>query len=331
MENTTTDNPQSQEEINPNIQRVIFPKLPVKKVVSYHSGTILANEEPQIEITEEKDMEVKNAYHQISQSDSLSLDQIHGVFTQLGFCKDQTLFQPIIDKKLLQMKFQKLLAEDATALTEDQFLHLFKFVYAPAYYYGQRLRMYVGRSEFAEAKELMLRQCQVNSANGEGLTPLHYACEYNRVEMVELLHTTCRQLSQALLVSAQDKYGWTPLHCAAHHGSLACIKKLFEFFPSEEMEKCLHMKNNVGKSALHLACAQNRSDIVKLLLSSGANLNDQDNRGMTPLHEASYRGRNALFQELYHDERVNRELRDDLGRLAIDYIEEDRPTSPWDK
>lgn len=319
---------EAQEEVNPNIKRVLFPKLPVKKVVSYHSGTILANDDPIIEITEEKEDEVRTVFNAVQQGSSISIAKLAEAFIKLGFCSDVKLLQPIIDKKVAIMKTQHLLNESDEGLTEGQFLQLFKLIFAPAYYYGQRLRLYVGRREYDEVKELLLRQCQVNSANGEGLTPLHYACEYNRPEMIDLIFDTCKLLQQTLLVSAQDKYGWTPLHCAAHHGTITCIKKLYELFPAEAMEKCLHMKNNVGKTCLHLAAAQNRTEIVHLLVSSGADLNDPDHRGMTAVHDAAYRGRNGLFQELWHEERVDKELRDEMGRLAVDYIEEDATASP---
>lgn len=29
-----------------------------------------------------------------------------------------------------------------------------------------------------------------------------------------------------LIVNAKDKYGWTPLYCACHHGSTECVTLL---------------------------------------------------------------------------------------------------------
>lgn len=64
--------------------------------------------------------------------------------------------------------------------------------------------------------DLLVRGCNPSSADGEGLGPLHYACEFNRVQSIEELR---RYGGSALLVNARCKYGWTPLYTSIHHGS----------------------------------------------------------------------------------------------------------------
>ena len=56
-----------------------------------------------------------------------------------------------------------------------------------AYYYGQRLRKYISRGLIEQATELLIRGCSVNTADGEGMTSLHYAANYNKPKAVEAL------------------------------------------------------------------------------------------------------------------------------------------------
>ena len=118
-----------------------------------------------------------------------------------------------------------------------------------------------------------------------------------------------------MVLNAQDKYGWTPLHCAGHHGSLKCVQKLLT------CNVDLRLKDKVGKTCLHFACAQNRSVIVPLLLQKDADLiNVGDDMDMTPIHEAAYRGHMALYQELSKHPKADVSAKDKLDRQPADYI-----------
>ncbi len=48
-------------------------------------------------------------------------------------------------------------------------------------------------------------------------------------------------------------------------------------------------KNDLSRSALHIAVMCGSAEIVEILLASGASVNCQDSRGDTPLHEAALR------------------------------------------
>ena len=49
----------------------------------------------------------------------------------------------------------------------------------------------------------------------------------------------------------------------------------------------MHAKNQFGKTCLHVAAENNRSELIKFLVYKGADINDKDQNGETPLHEAS--------------------------------------------
>jgi ankyrin repeat protein len=353
---------------NSNQLRVIFPKLPVKKIVSYHSGTILADPEPIIELSDDKYQVVLQQFLSSSNDGVLSTSSLVDVVARIIFPSaaepensslvDRELLQNIVDEKLLQClrefpdssssrpdnssydnqsSDQNLPAPPLSSSTSINFpsvlnqqlffLFFLKF-FAPSFDYGQRLRMYCGRGEKNEIQKLIYRGCSINSANGEGLTPLHYAAENNQVEVIDFLYYLSfeAKVTSPLLVNAQDKYGWAPLHCCSFNGHLQAVAKLLAYKSKIDVS----IVNNVGKSPLHLACAQNRTLIVNHLLNAGCSLSLQDSKGMTPLHEAAFRGRINLFQELVRDPRARVEIRDSMNRLAGDYLSEEpvRSESP---
>ena len=71
----------------------------------------------------------------------------------------------------------------------------------------------------------------------------------------------------------------TPLGVAISKGDVATVKKLIEYGAS------VHEKCN-GMTPLMIAARYNQSDIISLLISSGANLKDKDEKGFTALKHA---------------------------------------------
>ena len=59
----------------------------------------------------------------------------------------------------------------------------------------------------------------------------------------------------------------------------------------------VNAKNDIGKAALHYACASNHLDIVKFLLNNGAEVDIRDQTGITPLISASQDG----FKDIVHE------------------------------
>ena len=77
-------------------------------------------------------------------------------------------------------------------------------------------------SDLAEAKELLKSGLDINSANPDGLTALHQACIYDKLDVVEFL------LEYEADINCTDPEGWTPLHCAAYCGYSDITKLLIE-------------------------------------------------------------------------------------------------------
>lgn len=79
--------------------------------------------------------------------------------------------------------------------------------------------------------------------------------------------------------------GWSPLHLAAHFGHIDIVRLLLE------QGADVHVKsgNNMSNTPLHAAAAnmKNRQEMIGLLLSHGADINEQQSGGWTILHQAA--------------------------------------------
>lgn len=80
---------------------------------------------------------------------------------------------------------------------------------------------------------------------------------------------------------ADGENGYAAIHWTCHYGQLITTEKLLEFGANPN----LLAKNYV--SPLHLAAASGHHEIVRLLISRGAEVNQMDILGNTPLHYAA--------------------------------------------
>ncbi len=330
--NDLEENPSVEEKNDTsNIDRVKFIIPKAKQIVSPHSGSILSQPDPVAPLDpilrDNACVIFRAAVGSQSTVESATLPEI---LLKCGFDYELDVLTKAVNKIYTGPK----------DLDETEFLAFLAKFHAPEYYYGQRLRRNAGRGQVAEVVELLVRNCDVNTGDGEGLTSLHYASEFNQSAVINAIVSTSAK-SKKLVVDCKDKYGWTPLYCAAHHGHLDCVTLLIELGANPLI------KNSVGKNALHAACAQNRGLIVDFLLRSAlpkitntrasvsnirgsisstssselaALLNAQDDRGMTPLHEAAYRGHGTLYQILSRNANADLDALDAMGHTAAEYL-----------
>ena len=78
-----------------------------------------------------------------------------------------------------------------------------------------------------------------------------------------------------------------------HVGCLEGLERFIESDPS-----LIHKKDHIGRSLLYLAARNGYIDICFYLLQKGANINDTQGSGSTPLHGASYYGNDLVVQLL---------------------------------
>ncbi|KAL5760097.1 hypothetical protein ACOSQ2_018935 [Xanthoceras sorbifolium] len=146
-----------------------------------------------------------------------------------------------------------------------------------------------GRGQVQVVKDLIVSYDITTSTDNLGNTALHVAAYKGHLDVVKVLIVTTPSL-----VSATNSYGDTFLHMAVAgfrspgfrrvDRQIELTKQLVcgEFL---DMQDIINVTNNDGRTALHLALAENiHCNLVELLMTvPSINLNVRDGDGMTPL------------------------------------------------
>jgi ankyrin repeat protein len=173
--------------------------------------------------------------------------------------------------------------------------------------------------QYRLADDLIAVLPDVNFADDQGYTPLHYASCAEAVPVVQ------RLLSKNASPHATGKSNNTPLHLAAKKGNLTIIDMLLNAGASiDERNKHLetplflavkynhaplvkylldshasvHAKNKWKETPVHCACRNGVVEIVRLLCAHGGDLTAQDVWQKTPLHTACDAGALPLVSYL---------------------------------
>ena len=157
-----------------------------------------------------------------------------------------------------------------------------------------------GTGQVEVLKRLLDSGASLERAGGfEGRTPLHLAAIYNQTNTARLL------IRRGAKVNADDRAGFTPLHLAALRGAteVAGILLKAKADPNQPMSEpsgdgmprmpMMGGPNAIRfsqESALHLAAIMCRTNMIRLLLASGASVNATDGMGRTPLDLAKLAG-----------------------------------------
>jgi ankyrin repeat protein len=80
------------------------------------------------------------------------------------------------------------------------------------------------------------------------------------------------------------------------------------------------VQDESGLTHLHWASYYNRIEIIQMLIDAGADVNVQDNRYWAPLHVAAYKEELKIAQMLI-DAGVRKDIQDNKGRLPYDLAE----------
>ncbi|KAJ9180069.1 hypothetical protein P3X46_008359 [Hevea brasiliensis] len=114
-------------------------------------------------------------------------------------------------------------------------------------------------------------------ASNTGWTPFHYAAYAVREAIVKEL----------LLACTKNEEGMAGLHVAAREGQVPVLEKIAETCPD-----IWDLKDNNGRTALHVAAESGKANAVKFILKQVTedHINDQDNEGNTAMHLATLQG-----------------------------------------
>ncbi len=164
----------------------------------------------------------------------------------------------------------------------------------------------------ASVKSLVPHKIAINAFNTEGNTPLHLACKYADLKIVQFL------LSLRANVHAKNNQGETPLYlCSCYNGfgpvyqSLTYAKITGPRY-KQIIELLLSKKANInvkrhqdGFTMLHNAVGCGNTFLVKLLLSKGADPTIRDKSGRTPRSLAFTCGQTAIASILTNYKNIN--------------------------
>jgi ankyrin repeat protein len=129
------------------------------------------------------------------------------------------------------------------------------------------------QGDTATLRKLVADGADVNAAQGDGMTALHWAAEHGDVAMANVLIRAHANLKAATRV------GWyTPLHVASKDGNAPVVRALIKAGSD------VNAATATGATALHLAAASGSADAVTALLDKGADVNAKESEwGQTPL------------------------------------------------
>lgn len=135
-----------------------------------------------------------------------------------------------------------------------------------------RLADAVMKSDHETVRSLLQQKSDVNAAQPDGMTALHWAVRADDIDLSQLL------IRSGAKVNAVTRYGVTPLYLACLNGDAAMIDLIVRAGADANSE------NPGGETALMTAARTGKVDAVKLLLDRGANVNARESvRGQTAL------------------------------------------------
>ena len=135
----------------------------------------------------------------------------------------------------------------------------------------------VDAAEHADAalvRELLRGGADVNEAQGDGMTALHWAAEYGDQELAKVLIYAGANVEAGTRIG-----GYRPLHIASRNGHAEIVKTLLAGKAEPNVTT-----SNSGVMPLHLAAASPSTETVGVLLDAGSDVNAVEGAwGQTPL------------------------------------------------
>ncbi|KAK2879031.1 hypothetical protein QQF64_010838 [Cirrhinus molitorella] len=142
-------------------------------------------------------------------------------------------------------------------------------------------------------EQLLKAGCDASLVDERGNTALHIACRKGSLACFSLLTQGCRQQLPAIL-QAPNYNGQKCIHVVAIQGYLSLLESLIQLGADiDAQEQCN------GRTALHLAVDLQNFELVKLLISKGADVHSFTYGGHTPYHLTYGRANTDIQKVLY--------------------------------
>lgn len=145
------------------------------------------------------------------------------------------------------------------------------------------------RGDLAAVRTLVKQKADVNAAQGDGMTALHWAAFKDDLEMVQILVQAGADIKATTRIGAQ-----TPLFVACTTGNAAIIESLLKAGADANS-----INTADGQTALMRAAASGDAEAVKMLLAHGARVNAKEKaHGQTAVMFAAAENRGAVIKVL---------------------------------
>ncbi|MGH7503346.1 MAG: ankyrin repeat domain-containing protein [Longimicrobiales bacterium] len=173
------------------------------------------------------------------------------------------------------------------------------------------------QGDIETVRRLLQQGADVNAAQGDGMTALHWAAQNGNPDMMRIL------LYAGASVQATTRLGgYTPLHVASMHGLDDVVLLLLENGSDTDV------MTSTGVTALHFAAQAGRPQAIQVLLTHGADVNAKDKyAGRTPLMFATASNRLDAIETLIRagaDVAATTEVVDYVKRSDADDVERER-------
>ncbi|XP_038170349.1 protein phosphatase 1 regulatory subunit 12A isoform X3 [Arvicola amphibius] len=186
-------------------------------------------------------------------------------------------------------------------------------------------------------KFLVENGANINQPDNEGWIPLHAAASCGYLDIAEFL------IGQGAHVGAVNSEGDTPLDIAEEEAmeellqnevnrqgvdieaarkeeERIMLRDARQWLNSGHISDVRHAKS--GGTALHVAAAKGYTEVLKLLIQAGYDVNIKDYDGWTPLHAAAHWGKEEACRILV-DSLCDMEMVNKVGQTAFDVADED--------
>ena len=169
------------------------------------------------------------------------------------------------------------------------------------------------RGDWERVKSLIDEGADVNAAQGDGMTALHWAAERGDMEIAKLLISAGANAKAGTRIG-----GYTPLHLAAKRANREVAVLLLKAGGDADVPTL-----NTGATPLHLAASAARGEeVVSLLMDHGAHVDARErSSGQTPLMFAASYNRALSIEHLLNggaDPALTTRVVDVIDRVAAD-------------
>ena len=150
------------------------------------------------------------------------------------------------------------------------------------------------KNKEALAELLEFEKLQIDIKAQNGFTPLHTAAgEGSNMEVIR------RLLDKRIeLLFDREESSNTALHIAAGYGHKNNLIALIACSGQENAQKIINLQNDKNETPLFIASARGHHDIVKILLTHGADTSLSDSSGNTALHVAAISGHVQVVKQV---------------------------------